>query len=152
MAATTQDTKNKGATRAGNGKHLFDMPALARMEAGTGYSSAEGPVVEGDRIQVGLITMKRGSGARPHSHPNEQWMYILKGKAKVSVEGQPEQIAGPGTLVYFPANIVHWAVATGDEDMTFFTCKDLSHGIIGTAADGTMAGPAYEAGFAPKNG
>jgi len=30
---------------------------------------------------------------------------------------------------------------TTAEDVQFFTCKDMSHGIIGIAADGTMAGP-----------
>jgi hypothetical protein len=32
----------------------------------------------------------------------------------------------------------------------FFTVKDLSHGIHGMAADGTMAGAHYDKGFEPK--
>ncbi len=143
------ETKNKGATRGGHGNYLFDMDGRAGRDAGTGYSTAHGPVVEGDRIQVGLITMPRGTGARPHTHPNEQWMYIIKGRARCSVDGQPERIIGPGELMYMPANVVHYAVAMPEEDLVFFTCKDLSHGIIGQAADGTMAGPHYDAGFEP---
>jgi hypothetical protein len=57
---------------------------------------------------------------------------------------------GPGTLLYFPANVVHSTVATQDGDVVFFTVKDLSHGIIGKAADGTMAGPHYDPGFEPE--
>jgi quercetin dioxygenase-like cupin family protein len=142
-------TKNQGSTKAGEGKYVFDLPNLARMEAGPGYSTSEGPVVEGERIQVGLITMRRGTGARAHSHPNEQWAYILKGRGRVSVDGQPDVIAGPGSLIYMPANVVHYTVALPDEDLVFFTCKDLSHGIVGMAADGKMTGPHYEPGFAP---
>ena len=56
--------KSEGATRAGDGRYIFDMDQLSRMDAGPGYSSANGPVVEGVRIQVGLITFKRGTGAR----------------------------------------------------------------------------------------
>jgi len=105
------ETKNKGAVKGGNGSYIFDLAGLQRMEAGVGYSSAEGPVVEGERIQVGLISMKRGTGARAHAHPNEQWIYLIKGKARASVDGQPERIVGPGTLIYLPANIVHYMQA-----------------------------------------
>ena len=80
---TRQQTRNKGAVKGGNGRHVFELAKLARIEAGTGYSSAEGPVVEGERMQVGLITKKRGTGARPHSHPNEQWNYVLDRKSVV---------------------------------------------------------------------
>ena len=135
------EPKNKGAIKGGNGKFIFDLPTLQRMDAGTGYSSAVGPVVEGERIQVGLISMQSGTGARPHTHPNEQWIYLLQGKARMSVDGQPEIIGGPGTLLYLPANIVHYLQALPGEDVVFFTCKDMSHGIIGKAVDGTMAGP-----------
>lgn len=141
------ETKNKGAIRAGNGSYIFDLAQLGRMDAGTGYSSANGPVLEGDRIQVGLITLKRGTGARPHSHPNEQWIYLLKGEARAMVAGQPETIVSGGSLLYLPADTIHSMVALPQEDVVFFTCKDMSHGIIGKAADGTMAGPAYEPGF-----
>jgi hypothetical protein len=40
----------------------------------------------------------------------------------------------------FAANLVHSTVATADEDVVFFTAKDMSPSIIGMAADGTMAG------------
>jgi quercetin dioxygenase-like cupin family protein len=143
---SSAETKNKGAVKGGSGNYIFDLAGLQRMEAGVGYSSAEGPVVEGERIQVGLISMKRGTGARAHTHPNEQWIYLIKGKARVSVDGQAERIVGPGTLVYLPANIVHYLQALPEEEVVFFTCKDMSHGIMGVAADGTMAGPYIDPG------
>jgi quercetin dioxygenase-like cupin family protein len=144
---STAETKNKGAVKGGNGTYIFDLAGLQRMDAGVGYSSAEGPVVEGERIQVGLISMKRGTGARAHSHPNEQWIYLIQGKARASVDGQTERIVGPGTLIYLPANIVHYVQALPDEEVVFFTCKDMSHGIMGMAADGTMAGPHVDPGI-----
>jgi quercetin dioxygenase-like cupin family protein len=85
-------------------------------------------------MQVGLITIKRGSVSHPHSHPNEQWTYVLKGKARVLIAGQPETMASPGTLIYAPANVVHSVEALPEEDLVFFTVKDLSHGIVGTPA------------------
>jgi quercetin dioxygenase-like cupin family protein len=128
---SAQPTKNQGATKAGNGRFLFDFANLTRIPVGQGYSPAEGPVVEGERMQVGLITIKRGTAALPHSHPNEQWTYVLKGRARVSVGGQPQTLASPGTLIYAPPNVVHSVEVLAEEDLVFFTVKDLSHGIVG---------------------
>jgi quercetin dioxygenase-like cupin family protein len=142
-------TKTPGAVKAGVEGHLFELTKMAGIEAGTGYSTAHGPVVEGDRIQVGLIFKPRGTGARLHSHPNEQWNYVLSGKMKVRMEGEEDRIAGPGTVVYLPANKVHATIATTDGDLVFLAIKDMSHGIVGMAADGTMSGPHYEPGISP---
>lgn len=140
-------TKTEGAIKAGNGKYIFPLSKMAGIDAGNGYSSAFGPLIEGERMQVALITKTRGTGARPHVHPNEQWNYIVQGTLRVKIGDQPEQLCGPGTLLYFPAGITHSTVATHEEDVIFFTAKDLSHGIHGMAADGTMAGPHYDPGF-----
>ncbi len=149
---TSSDVKTKGAVKAGHGRHIFDLAAVEKIEAGVGYSSALGGVVEGVRTQCGLIHKARGTGARLHSHPNEQWNYMLKGRMRVSIEGEPDRIVGPGTLVYFPPNVVHATVATPEEDVIFFVVKDLTHGIIGRAADGTMSGAHYDPGFEPEPG
>ena len=73
-------TRTEGAIKAGDGRYTFDLAKLATIDAGPGYSTAHGPVVEGERIQIGLIRMPRGTGARPHSHPNEQWVYVMEGR------------------------------------------------------------------------
>jgi len=141
-------TRTEGAVRAGDGRHIFPLTQMAGIEAGTGYSTAEGPVVEGERMQCALVTKKRGTGSHPHHHPNEQWNYIVKGKLRVKVGDAPETICGPGTLLYFPAQIVHYTIATDDEDVVFFAVKDMSHGIIGTPVDpslGAFTGPARKA-------
>ena len=152
MNTASKDTqrKNQDAVKAGDGQFIFDLARMDKVEAGTGYSSAQGPVIEGERMQCALVTKKRGTGSRPHLHPNEQWNYVVRGTLRVKVADQPERLCGPGTLLYFPANIVHYTIATQDEDVVFFAVKDLSHGIIGMAADGTMAGPHYDPGFEPK--
>jgi quercetin dioxygenase-like cupin family protein len=141
-----QDTRNEGAVRAGDGNFIFKLTQMAGMDAGRGYSTAFGPVIEGDRIQCGLISKQKGTGARPHTHPNEQWTYILKGTLRVKIGDQPEQLCGPGTLLYLPANIVHSTVATADEDVEFFTVKDLTYGIHGKPVDGKMSGGHYDPG------
>lgn len=143
-------TKNKGAAKAGNGKYDFKIGDLNAIEAGTGYSTSRGGVLEGERMQVGLINKARGTGSRLHSHPNEQFNYVLQGTLKVEMDGQTF-LAPAGTVVYVPPNMVHSMIATQEEDVIFYVVKDLSHGIIGKAADGTMTGAHYDEGFKPES-
>ena len=125
------------------------MKSLDVVPAGTGYSTSKGGVVEGERMLVGYINKAKGTGSRPHSHPNEQFNYILQGTLDVEIDGQ-KFLAKAGSVVYVPANMEHSMVATPEEDVIFIAIKDLSHGIIGKATDGTMDGPRYMSGFEPK--
>jgi quercetin dioxygenase-like cupin family protein len=134
-ADETAKTRTKGAVKGGDGQYIFALDRMSKIEAGTGYSTALGPVVEGERMQCALVTKARGTGSNPHHHPNEQWNFIVRGTLRVKVGDGPEQLCGPGTLLYFPANVVHYTIATEDEDVVFFAVKDLSHGIIGIPVD-----------------
>ena len=82
---------------------------------------------------VGLMRMPAGTGADPHSHPNEQWIYILEGTFQAKI-GDQELEAKPGSLVYVPANVVHSGRASAKGDVVFFTCKDASHSLHGIKA------------------
>ena len=134
MTKADQKTINKGAVKGGNGNFIFRLMDMEGIKTGERYSSAVGPVVEGQRTQVGLMRKEKGTGARPHSHPNEQWNYVVQGRMRVTVDGE-ESIVGPGTLLYFPPNIVHSTVALPEEDAYFFVVKDMTHGIQGNPVD-----------------
>src|SRR5262245_16254030 len=143
-------TKTKGAVRGGTGgRYHYNMAKLRITDAGKGYSTSHGGVVEGARMLVGYIHKPRGTGSRMHRHKNEQLNYVLRGTLVGSVNGK-KLIAPAGTLIYIPANAPHTLVASpDDDDVIFLAIKDLSQGIIGRAVDGTMSGPHYEPGFRP---
>jgi quercetin dioxygenase-like cupin family protein len=130
---TTATARTPGAKRAGPGEHVFDLAKVNRVMGGPDYSSAQGGCVEGDRMIVALMRMAAGTGAEPHSHPNEQWIYVLEGTFRGKI-GDREIEARPGSVVYIPPNVVHSGGATKDADVVFFTCKDASHGLQGTKA------------------
>ena len=144
----TAQTKSEGAIKAGNGQNTFAMADLEKVPAGTGYSTSHGGVVEGERMLVGYINKPKGTGSRMHTHPNEQFNFVLKGTLQGSIDGH-DFVAPEGTLIYIPADTPHTITATQDEDVIFLALKDLSHGIIGMAVDGTMYGPRYDPGFEP---
>jgi quercetin dioxygenase-like cupin family protein len=149
MPKAITKTKTAGAIKGGEGKYHYRMNDLKRVPAGTGYSTANGGVVEGERMLVGYIHKPRGTGSRMHSHKNEQFNFVVQGTLKGSVNGK-RVVAPAGTLIYIPANAPHTLVSTPEEDVIFIAIKDLSQGIIGKAVDGTMTGPVYLRGHEPK--
>jgi quercetin dioxygenase-like cupin family protein len=133
MSDQTTTARTPGAKRAGPGEYVFDLGKVNHIKGGPDYSSVEGGVVEGDRMIVALMRMPAGTGAAAHSHPNEQWIYILEGTFRAKV-GDREIEAKPGSVVYVPSNVVHSGVATPEADVVFFTVKDASHGLHGIKA------------------
>ena len=124
-----------GAKRASPGEYVFDLAEVNHILGGPDYSTAKGSCVEGERMIVGLMRMPAGTGAEPHSHPNEQWAYILEGVFHAHVDGKDVE-AKPGSVIYVPANAVHSGKAGADRDVVFFTVKDASHGLHGIRAGG----------------
>jgi quercetin dioxygenase-like cupin family protein len=133
MADQAAAARTPGAKRAGAGEFVFDLGKVNHIKGGPDYSSVEGGVVEGDRMIVALMRMPAGTGAEPHSHPNEQWIYVLEGTLEAEVEGKAVTVKA-GSVVYVPSNAVHSSRATPDADVVFFTCKDASHSLHGIKA------------------
>lgn len=123
--------RTPGAKRAGPGEYYFDIANLNAIMGGPEYSTVFGGCVEGERMIVALMRMPAGTGSQPHTHPNEQWVYILEGTMDSVVDGK-RQLVTPGGVIYIPADVVHHATATADGDVVFFTVKDASHGLHGT--------------------
>lgn len=119
-----------GAKRARPGEYYFDMTKVNSIMGGPDYSNVFGGVVEGERMIAALMRMPAGGGSVAHSHPNEQWVYILDGTMDSTVDGQ-RRLVKPGEAIYIPANVIHFATATPDKDVVFFTVKDTSHGLYG---------------------
>jgi quercetin dioxygenase-like cupin family protein len=129
----TLTPRTPGARRAAPGEYLFDLALLDKVHGGPDYTTATGPCVEGDRMIVALMRMPAGTGAEPHSHPNEQWIFVVEGVLSANI-GDKAIEARPGTVLYVPANMVHSVKATPQADGLFFTVKDASHGLQGVKA------------------
>ena len=70
------------------------------------YSTATGPVLRGREVELARISFKRGGGAALHSHPEEQIVYVLSGRARVTL-GDDVYEVGPGQASYHPPDVPH---------------------------------------------
>jgi quercetin dioxygenase-like cupin family protein len=123
--------RTPGAHRAQAGQHHFNFGDLNRIKAAPNYSPVVGGCVEGDRLIVAVMTAPAGQMADAHSHPNEQWIYVLDGIIDMNIDGK-DYACQAGEVLYIPANIVHSGGARAGQDARFFTAKDGSHGLAGT--------------------
>jgi quercetin dioxygenase-like cupin family protein len=130
MPESQVEAQTPGAKRAGEGEHYFELAKLNHIMGGPEYSSANGTCVEGDRMMVALMRMPAGTGAEPHAHPNEQWIFLVEGALDSEVGGKKQRVEA-GSVIYVPSNVVHSTKVVGDRDVVFFTVKDTSHGLHG---------------------
>ena len=114
-------------------KFVHNTRTMKARHAGGDYSTARGPFIEGERLIFGRITIPAGTKAEPHSHPNEQFSYVLQGRVRMVIAGKT-RIARPGDIIHTPAGAIHSATVIGKEDHIFITCKDASWGIHGIKA------------------
>jgi quercetin dioxygenase-like cupin family protein len=116
----------------------------------TAKSSTIGAVLFGEHVAVALAMQAAGSGAKAHTHPNEQFNYILQGVMVSDVNDEKLTFGEKGTIVHTPSMSVHTGQACPDEDMYFFAMKDTRHGITGPPVDGKHDGPLYLPGFGKR--
>jgi quercetin dioxygenase-like cupin family protein len=115
----------------------------------TAKSSTVAAALTGSRLIMALAKQTRGTGAKAHTHPNEQFNYILSGVMTGELGGETIYAAA-GTLGHTPATIVHTGLACPDEDMMFVAMKDTRHGLSGPPVDGRHDGPACLPGFGSR--
>lgn len=148
-------------------QHVYDFATLDRVPEGptsaevaarrllsgptlqTGKSSTVGAVLSGSHIIVTLGRQAQGTGAKAHTHPNEQFNYILQGTMMGEVEGD-RTFASKGMILHTPGMAVHTGLACPDEDLVFLAIKDARHGIIGPPVDGKYDGPNCFPGFGSR--
>jgi quercetin dioxygenase-like cupin family protein len=90
------------------------------------YSTAEGPTIKGEKIEVGRYRYCAGTGAKPHKHPEEQVVNVLSGRMRFRV-GAQVRVLGPGDAVLIPPNTEHeaWTV---DGEVEIISCKNIVAG------------------------
>src|SRR5664280_60484 len=74
------------------------------------HSDARGPVVRGKSIEIMQMNWKAGDSARPHQHAEEQAIYVVSGRMRMTVGAETCEI-GPGEVSYHPSNVLHGARA-----------------------------------------
>ncbi len=90
------------------------------------HSTAFGRLITGERIELGVLTYKAGEGAEMHSHPHEQIILVLKGRLRMTVDGEVAEI-GANQAVHIRPDAPHRAEVI--EDAEVVSCKSVVGGV-----------------------
>lgn len=118
---------------------FYNPKTMKRNLAGASYSTSEGVWADGEKMLFGIIDKPAGTGSRPHRHPNEQFIFVQKGRLKAMIDGKRKTVQ-TGGIIHIPANSLHSMVSTDDEDVVFIVAKDNSWGIEGIPEDQSVYG------------
>ncbi len=77
------------------------------------YSMGRGPVLRSEHLEVTKIAFKQGEGAQRHQHEEEQLVYVLSGRMRVTCGDEEYEIAA-GEATFNPSNAPHSTVALED--------------------------------------
>lgn len=109
---------------------VYDFHGMPKEALLGKTSTSQGSSFSGERIYCGLVTKRRGTGSKPHYHPDETFNYVLEGTLKVNMSGE-EFLVPKGRLLHIPPNMVHDAVATDDADAVYLVWRDKASEKLG---------------------
>lgn len=79
-----------------------DAPGVPRKLAEGVFSR----VFFGERVMLSVVTIEPHTDAPVHSHPNEQWGYLLEGEW-VRIQGGREELCTQGDFWHTPGGVEH---------------------------------------------
>lgn len=90
---------------------LYDWESLPKEEVRKGVVRSG---FRGDNVLLVMNWLEPGMDVRPHKHPFEQVVYIVRGHVRFHVEDEVLE-GGPGSVIRIPPNALHYAEPVGDE-------------------------------------
>ncbi len=72
------------------------------------------------KFEMHVTTLNAGiSSHAPHTHPEEEIVILLKGKASMEIDGKKSDVL-PGGLIYLESGVSHAITNTGKEECEYF--------------------------------
>jgi quercetin dioxygenase-like cupin family protein len=90
--------------------------------AGYQYWFADKTFLEDGRtLKLSVVDVGKATHA-PHTHPEDEFFFILEGKAEFYLAGETK-VVGPYTSLYCPSNVEHGIRNAGDTQLKYLVIK-----------------------------
>ena len=100
---------------------FFKLDEIPGAIVAPGHSTAHGPTITGEELEIGYYTEPRGTGAKPHHHKSEQMMLVLSGRLRMRVGDETREM-GPGEVALILSDQEHEQIAL-EEGTRFVSFK-----------------------------
>jgi len=101
--------------------NTFDSAKTEKTAAGYQYWFADGSLAEGKTVKLSVVGPHLATHA-PHHHPEDEFFFILEGKAELFLDGQWRAV-GPNTCFYCPSGHEHGIRNAGDTELKYLVIK-----------------------------
>jgi quercetin dioxygenase-like cupin family protein len=92
---------------------FFKLGEMPGTVVAPGHSTAHGPTITGQELEIGYYTEPKDTGAKPHHHKSEQIILVLSGKLRMRVGAETREI-GPGEAALILSDQEHEQTALED--------------------------------------
>ena len=106
---------------------FFKLDEMPGSVISPGHSTAHGPTITGEELEIGYYTEPKGTGAKPHHHKSEQIILVLSGRLRMRVGADVRDI-GPGEAALILSDQEHEQIAL--EDRTRFVSFKTKAGAL----------------------
>ncbi|KQS94001.1 cupin domain-containing protein [Chryseobacterium sp. Leaf394] len=120
-AQKVEQAKVPGNYTIENCVNEFDLAQAKKTNSGYQYWFADKKFTEENTLKMSIVEPGKSTHA-PHRHPEEEFFYILEGKASFYLNGKTVEV-GPNTSLYCPPNSEHGISNAGDKDLKYLVIK-----------------------------
>lgn len=99
----------------------FDGEKMEKTAAGYQYWFVDKDFLDGRTIKLSVVGPGKASHP-PHKHAEDEFFFILEGKAEFYLAGEKE-VVGPQTCLYCPSFVEHGIRNAGDTDLKYLVIK-----------------------------
>jgi mannose-6-phosphate isomerase-like protein (cupin superfamily) len=97
------------------------MDKIEKTDAGYQYWFADKNFADGKTVKLSVVKPHSATHA-PHKHVEDEFFYILEGKAEFFLEGTWRAV-GPNTSLYCPSNLMHGIRNPGNKELKYLVIK-----------------------------
>ena len=101
--------------------NTFNKEEAIPTKVGYQYWFADKDFLDGRTIKMSVVAPGKATHA-PHKHPEDEFFYVLEGKAKFYLDGK-EVIVQANTSLYCPSNIMHGISNAGETELKYLVIK-----------------------------
>ncbi len=101
--------------------NTFSINKTVKTDAGYQYWFVDKNFIDGRTIKLSVVAPHKATHA-PHVHPEDEFFFILEGKAEFYLNGK-RKVVGPMTSLYCPSNVEHGIRNAGDTELKYLVIK-----------------------------
>ena len=85
---------------------FYNLEVLTDALISPDHSTAHGPTITGDQLEVGYYSEPKGPGAKSHRHKSEQIMLVVEGRMRMRIAEETREISA-GEVAVIPSDVDH---------------------------------------------